>query len=68
MKYLRQTRNNMEQWSTPEQRKGNKNIVSLEVLPRLELGSLDTESKVPTITPQNHFIFNVPLMNFSTPA
>ena len=56
----------MEQWSTPEQRKGNKNIVRLEVLPRLELGSLDTESKVLTITPQNHLIFNVPLMNFST--
>ena len=56
----------MEQWSTPEKRKGNKNIVRLEVLPRLELGSLDSESKVLTITPQNHLIFNVPLMNLST--
>ena len=47
MKYLRQRRNHMEQWSTPEKRKGNKNIVRLEVLSRLELGSLDSESKVP---------------------
>ena len=59
MKYLRRRRNHMEQWSTPERRGGNKNIVRLEVLPRRELGSLDSESKVLTITPQNHLIFDV---------
>jgi hypothetical protein len=38
MNYLRRRRNHMEQWSTPEQREGNKNNVRLEVLPRLALG------------------------------
>ena len=67
MKCLRRRRNHIEQWITPEQREGNKNNVRLEVLPRLELGSLDSESKVLTITPQNHLIFDVSLINFSTP-
>ena len=67
MKYLRRISDHIEQWSTPEQREGNKNNVRLEVLPRVELGSLDSESKVLTITPQNHSIFDVSLMNFSSP-
>ena len=31
---------------------------SLELLPRLELGSLDSKSKVLTITPQNQLLIN----------
>ena len=57
----------MEQRSTPEQRDRNKNNVRLEILPRLELGSLDSESKVLTITPQNHTKFDVSIMDFSPP-
>lgn len=53
-----------------EQRERNLNNVRHLVLPRLEFGSLVSESKVPTITSQNHpfVMFVVSIMILFSPA